>query len=83
MTKTNSPCYNNGADCPRRYIGCRAECEAWHEWLAAHAEEIERISEKKRATQDADYFSAGQHKRVSNLRRQRFSEKIKRGIKDL
>jgi putative transposon-encoded protein len=37
------PCKVDGIDCPRRYIGCRAECEEYHNWLAKHDEEKAQI----------------------------------------
>ena len=37
------PCKTpDGIDCPRRYIGCRAECEEYHKWLAIHDAEKEK-----------------------------------------
>lgn len=40
---TMPPCMVDGIDCPRRYVGCKAECEAWHKYLAVHAEEKAKI----------------------------------------
>lgn len=40
---TKPPCKVNGVECQKRYIGCRAECEQYHEWLAKH--EAERQNE--------------------------------------
>ena len=40
---TLPPCKPDGIDCPRRYIGCRAECEEYHKWLAKHDEERAQI----------------------------------------
>lgn len=42
---TKPPCKDNGVECQKRYIGCRSECEAYHEWLAKH--EAERQNEYK------------------------------------
>ena len=36
---TLPPCKVNGIECEKRYIGCRADCEAYHEWLAKHEAE--------------------------------------------
>jgi hypothetical protein len=44
---TQNPCYKNGTDCHRRYVGCKAECEEWHEWLAIHERELEQIRSKR------------------------------------
>ena len=35
------PCKVNGVERKKRYIGCRADCEAYHNWLAAHNAELE------------------------------------------
>ena len=59
---TKSPCYNGGQDCPRRYVGCKAECEAWHEWLAVHEAEREKIRGNKR--NEADVFLHGWRRRM-------------------
>jgi len=80
---TIPPCKPNGIECPRRYIGCRAECEEYHKWMAKHEEECDRERQMKHAENDADSFSIDQGKRVGNLRRQRFTEKIRKGIREL
>jgi hypothetical protein len=80
---TIPPCKPNGIECPRRYIGCRAECEEYHKWLAKHDEECDRERQRKHAENDADSFSIDQGKRVGNLRRQRFTEKMRKGIREL
>ena len=50
MSMTKPPCKPDGMDdCPRRYVGCHAECERWHEWLAIHAEEKAREKQKRQA----------------------------------
>lgn len=55
MCMTNSPCFDTESrtDCPRRYVGCKASCEKWHEWLAVHAEEKQRIEAKRREGREA------------------------------
>ena len=40
---TLPPCKPDGINCPRRYIGCKSECEKWHEWLVIHAKETEAL----------------------------------------
>lgn len=62
---TKPPCYNNGNDCPRRYVGCKAECDKWHEWLATHEAEKEQMRRNKHSDRDVDGFLALQNKRVS------------------
>ena len=56
MTRAKPPCKADGIECERRYIGCHAECEKWHEYLAAHQAEKEMILRKKRTENDANAF---------------------------
>lgn len=30
------PCYGGGQDCPRRTVGCRADCQDWKDALELH-----------------------------------------------
>lgn len=30
----NSPCKENGIDCPDRYVGCHSDCNKYKEWKA-------------------------------------------------
>jgi hypothetical protein len=55
---TQNPCYKNGTDCPRRYVGCKAECEEWHEWLAIHERELEQIRSKRNEHHEYYAYSA-------------------------
>lgn len=58
------PCKTpDGIDCPKRYIGCRAECDAYHEWLAKHEAEKELIRKNREKEWAVDGFLAGQKKR--------------------
>lgn len=70
---TPPPCYNpeTHADCPRRYVGCRASCEAWHEWLVIHAEEKEQRYTIYRRDKDINTFEAQQGDRIHKLNRVR------------
>lgn len=68
---TRPPCYNDGKDCSRRYVGCRASCEAWHEWLIIHAEEKEQRYTIYRRDKDIDTFEAQQGDRIHKLNRVR------------
>ena len=55
--------------CQRRYIACHADCHEYHDWLAARAEDKEKV---QRAYQtDGDYitFTAGRAKRRNYKRR--------------
>lgn len=61
------PCKINGIDCPDRYIGCKAECEKWHDWLSIH--EAEKEAQKKHMHNPADDFLIRQQlklKKASN-----------------
>ena len=69
---TKPPCFNNGKDCPRRYIGCRASCDDWHKWLAVHAEEKGREREIKAKSLDADVFLFNQGKRIQQARHREY-----------
>ena len=79
--RTKPPCYNDGIDCPRRYIACHSECEEYHEWLAVHAGELEAEKQKKDAEWAADGFLSKQNYRIKidNIRKsgQRYREKGK------
>ena len=61
---TKPPCYIDGKDCPRRYVGCKAECNDWHEWLAIHESETSAIRKQKQSEIEANDFLSGQSKRV-------------------
>ena len=52
---TNSPCFDTKTrtDCPRRYVGCKASCEQWHEWLAIHEQEKQEIDRKRHEGKEA------------------------------
>lgn len=63
---TKPPCKPDGIDCPRRYIGCRAECEEYHKWLAIHDEEKEK--QRRNKLNPADDFLIGQQARVKKAR---------------
>ena len=64
------PCKVDGIDCPRRYIGCRAECEEYHKWLAKHDEEKEKTRRNK--FNPADDFLIGQQARVKKARHREY-----------
>jgi len=55
---TRPPCKTDGIDCPRRYIGCRAECDEWHKWLAIHERELEQIRASKNEHHEYYEYSA-------------------------
>ena len=62
---TLPPCKHNGIECPRRYIGCRAKCKEWHDWLVIHAEEKQR---QKQDRNPADNFLIEQQMRIKAAR---------------
>lgn len=72
---TLPPCKPNGIECPRRYIGCRAECEEYHDWLAIHAEEKQR---QKQDRNPADNFLIEQQMRIKAARNRDRSRGYKR-----
>lgn len=42
---TKPPCKPDGVECTRRYVGCRAVCEQYHEWLIQHEAELQNKRE--------------------------------------
>ena len=63
---TLPPCKHNGIECPRRYIGCRAECEEYHKWLAIH--DTEKEKQRRNKLNPADDFLIEQQARVKKAR---------------
>lgn len=45
----NSPCYNNGADCPYRTEYCHADCEIYAAWVEDRKREREKAREPAQA----------------------------------
>lgn len=85
MTKTKPPCYNQETktDCPRRYIGCHAECEQYHEWLAVHGKEAEERKQRNAVNDDLRQLARGFDKRLRIQSQTKYNEKKRRGIKEL
>ena len=50
------PCKVDGIDCPKRYVGCKAECDDWQKWLAAHNAEMEIQRTAKKRMDDINVF---------------------------
>lgn len=67
---TLPPCKPDGIDCPRRYIGCRAECEEYNKWLAIHDEEKEK--QRRNKFNPADDFLIEQQARVKKARHREY-----------
>lgn len=61
---TKSPCFNDGNDCPRRHVGCRAECTEWQDWLAKHEQEREKRKKKLYAENDVNGFLSTRRTRI-------------------
>ena len=53
---TTAPCYGNGEGCPRRCVGCRADCEDWKAWEKIHAEEKAAADRARHEYADAESF---------------------------
>jgi hypothetical protein len=51
---TKPPCKVDGVNCPKRYIGCHADCEAYHKWMDVHAKEKQARYLYYSKTNDAD-----------------------------
>ena len=51
---TKPPCKVDGVECDKRYVGCHADCEVYHEWLAVHAAEKQARYKYYVKTADAD-----------------------------
>lgn len=78
---TRSPCYDHitHRDCPRRYVGCRAECEKWHEWLIIHAEEVEAARKRKQQFDDVESFLTEQGERIRRINHERSEQRKREG----
>jgi len=50
----NPPCKVDGVECNKRYVGCHADCEAWHKWLIVHEAEKQARYRYYEKTADAD-----------------------------
>jgi len=75
---TLPPCKPDGIECPRRYIGCRAECEEYHKWLEIHEAEKSkaRMTDGEKA---ADEFLSLQNRRAMNRRHVERRREIENG----
>lgn len=81
---TKPPCMlSDGTDCPRRYIGCKASCRDWHEWLIIHAEEKEKIRRNKKKYNDCNTFEVDRPKRNNATIHERSSSNARSGVKEV
>ena len=69
--RTNPPCYDKATKtaCPRRYIGCKADCEKYHEWLAIHEAEKAVENDAKQKYRTIEDTLANQSKRARQAAR--------------
>ncbi len=76
---THPPCFDEqtNTDCPRRYIGCSATCQKWHEWLIIHAEEKERFYKDLNRDGEAYKFMEDHNRRLRVDRTRRSAKKRK------
>ncbi len=74
---TKSPCYMDGADCPRRTVepNCHGYCEAYIIWAEM---ERERRKKYKKCETEADTFLHEQPVRIRATSRERSRERNKR-----
>ena len=76
---TMNPCYNDGKDCPKRYVGCKTDCEKWHEWLAIHEAKKEAIRRNKYAGNEADEFARDRTNRLKVFYSARYQQEKRSG----
>ena len=78
--RTNPPCYDKTThtDCPRRYVACQSECEAYHDWLAIHEAEVKREREARESDKRVDGFLSEQNKRIRDTRRREYMREYMR-----
>lgn len=77
---TKSPCYDETTrtDCPKRHVGCRAECPEWQAWERVHAEETEEIRNKREAYDSVENFLSNQNRRVQMATRRERMRRYRR-----
>lgn len=75
MSMTKSPCFK----CERRYIGCHASCEKYHEYLAIHAAEKDKINRAKYADCDVRTFLIEQGQRVKLAQHREYMREYRKG----
>lgn len=74
------PCFDEATrtDCPRRYVGCRADCPEWQAWEKVHAEETEEIRIKREAYDMVENFLSNQNRRVQMATRRERMRRYRR-----
>ena len=76
--RAKPPCKTpDGIECDKRYVGCSADCEAFHEFLVKHEEEKKRERESKR--NEADDFLIKQTERVNRAYHRKYQREWSKG----
>lgn len=77
---TRPPCFDEATrtDCPRRCVGCRADCQEWQAWEKVHAEETEEIRNKREAYDRVENFLSNQNRRVQMATRRERMRRYRR-----
>lgn len=78
MSMTKPPCHDGIDDCQRRYVGCHAECEKWHEWLSIHEEEKAREKQAKYSENDVNEFLRRQGERTRAKNQAQYQARYRR-----
>lgn len=74
------PCFDEATrtDCPKRCVGCRADCPEWKAWEKVHAEETEEIRIKREAYDRVENFLSNQNRRVQMATRRERMRRYRR-----
>lgn len=77
---TRPPCFDEATrtDCPKRHVGCRADCPEWQAWEKVHAEETEEIRIKREAYDRVENFLSNQNRRVQMATRRERMRRYRR-----
>lgn len=64
-----NPCYNDGADCPRRQAGCARSCAAWAEYCV----ERDKIRKKRNEAAEIDALTleGRMHAKIKRMKKRR------------
>ena len=80
--RTKPPCYGDGKGCADRHVGCHADCQAYKDWQAVHADETSRARRNKHTSIEVDTVLSAQGKRKKQAYiREYMREYNKRGVK--
>lgn len=70
MSRQKVPCFQNGKDCAKRKLGCRAECEEWQIYEKQQAEyREERYRDKQAAREVRSMFIERRNEHNKKIRR--------------